>query len=263
MLVAAHMGVIGGNIPGNTLASAEIALRQGADILEIDATVSADGELFTFHPGTEKIKLGIDCDLRLMAAKDIEKLPLLNLHGTPTGHHIPRLEEMLQFLRGRCIINIDKFQDSPESIARLVRRLGMQDQVIVKTNAIPALFDAVTQFAYDLPYMPFVYETDDCFAPLSARKDIRYIGAEVIFATEASHLASDEYIDTMHKLGKKIWVNAIVFDEKRQLAAGHSDDLSICDSPAKGWGWLAHKGYDMIQTDWPLACSQYLRQMGH
>ena len=28
----------------------------------------------------------------------------------------------------------------------------------------------------------------------------------------------------------------------------------------KGWGWLASKGYDLIQTDWPLMLINYLKE---
>ena len=50
-LIVAHRGVSGGNIPCNTLAAYEIALKQGADMIEIDVDMTADGKLFIFHPG--------------------------------------------------------------------------------------------------------------------------------------------------------------------------------------------------------------------
>ena len=43
-------GVCGGNIPGNTLEAFEAALAQGAGVIELDVSQSADGELFVFHP---------------------------------------------------------------------------------------------------------------------------------------------------------------------------------------------------------------------
>jgi glycerophosphoryl diester phosphodiesterase len=54
ILLAAHRGVSGGNIPCNTIASFEIALRQGADIMELDVQRSADGQLYVFHEGKEE-----------------------------------------------------------------------------------------------------------------------------------------------------------------------------------------------------------------
>ena len=56
--LAAHRGVCGANIPCNTLASYQIALDMGADVVEIDITISKDGEYFAFHPGMEPVFIG-------------------------------------------------------------------------------------------------------------------------------------------------------------------------------------------------------------
>ena len=44
VLVAAHRGMSAGNIPPNSIAAFEIALRDGADILEMD--LLSDGTLW-------------------------------------------------------------------------------------------------------------------------------------------------------------------------------------------------------------------------
>ena len=59
-----------------------------------------------------------------------------------------------------------------------------------------------------------------------------------------------------------MWANAIIYNYKVQLAAGHSDDTSLTVDPDLGWGWLADRGYDIIQTDWVLAMRQYLESTG-
>ena len=53
VLVAAHRGTSGGNIPPNSIAAFDIALKEGADILEMDLFQSIDGELFVFHTRME------------------------------------------------------------------------------------------------------------------------------------------------------------------------------------------------------------------
>jgi glycerophosphoryl diester phosphodiesterase len=57
-IIVAHRGVAGGNIPCNTMAAYEIALKQGADMIEADVSVSADGKLFLFHPMMERAHFG-------------------------------------------------------------------------------------------------------------------------------------------------------------------------------------------------------------
>ena len=43
LIMVAHRGIWGGNIPCNTIAAYEIALKQGADMIEIDVDACADG----------------------------------------------------------------------------------------------------------------------------------------------------------------------------------------------------------------------------
>ena len=53
VLVAAHRGSNAGNIPPNSIAAFDIALKDGADILEMDLFQSVDGEIFVLHTGME------------------------------------------------------------------------------------------------------------------------------------------------------------------------------------------------------------------
>ena len=57
-LIVAHRGVSGGNIPCNTLAAYEIALRQGADMIEIDVEMSATESSSSFIPVWSRFTCG-------------------------------------------------------------------------------------------------------------------------------------------------------------------------------------------------------------
>ena len=84
----------------------------------------------------------------------------------------------------------------------------------------------------------------------------------MLFTDESDPVASPEYIRFMHDKGLILWGNAIVYNYKDVLAAGHSDDVSLTDDPEKGWGWLARRGFDIIQTDWTLLAVLFLREIG-
>lgn len=256
-LIAAHRGAASGNIPCNTWVAYEAALMQGADIIELDVSRSADGELFVFHPGEEPNHLRCDRLIKDMTADEVRKLRYVNMDNKPTELGVSTLDEIFERLKNRCIINIDKFPFYMEDIARAVRRHGMVDQVIVKTNAKPELFDAVEQIAPDLPYMIFARCSDDVSEMLKGRK-MNYRGTEIIFESEDCPVAQHAYIERMHKLGLKVWANAIVFNYLKVLSAGHNDDISVAGRPDEGWGWLIDLGVDMIQTDWPGMLRQYM-----
>jgi len=257
MLMVAHRGSCGGNIPCNSLEAFQIALNHGADVIELDVEKSKDGVLFIQHPGMEHVHLGLKDSLINYTSEEISKMHLLNEDLTPTQYTIPTLETALLFLKDRCIINIDKFWENPKEIAALVENLGMQDQVLIKTDPKEEYLDAIEKYAPTLPYMAIVRK-EDCISEKMATRNINYVGTEVLFTSEDDEVCSDAYISKMHANKKIVWVNAIVYNYLEDLSAGHNDDVSLIKDPKLGWGWCRDKGFDLIQTDFVLACRLYL-----
>ena len=257
--LAAHRGVCGANIPCNTIAAYTIAQKQGADVIEIDVSKSKDGKYYVFHPGLESVFLGLDKWLSELESREIEELCLLNQDSVKTGYKIPTLNEVLTLLKGKVYINVDKFGTDIKGISAEIRKAGVEDQVIVKTNTDKNILEEVKKYASDFMFMPMVRERDDVTDGLLA-DGVNVIGAEVLFSDEASPCISDEYIKSMHGKGLLIWANAIVYDEKAVISAHHTDDVSLTVDPDKGWGWLLDKNVDFIQTDWLLMLKNYLLQ---
>ncbi|MGI6248208.1 MAG: glycerophosphodiester phosphodiesterase family protein [Acutalibacteraceae bacterium] len=261
LLIAAHRGTAGGNIPCNSSAAFEAALVQGADILEIDITKSLDDELFVFHPGMEPFHLGSEINITKMTADEVRGLRYVNGDGVETTCGISTLDEVLETFGRRVFINLDKFFDNPKEITDCVRRHNLQDRVVVKFYPVEECFDLLEQMAPDIPCMPFLWNEDDYTDELLER-DIRLIGSEVHFSDDDSEIASREYVKKMHGKDLIVWANAIVFNYKTVENAGHSDDISVTGNPDNGWGWLAGRGFDIIQTDWVLPMRTYLNEKG-
>lgn len=258
-LIAAHRGVSGGNIPCNTYAAFEGALAQNADIIELDVSVTKDRKLYVFHPKMEPAHLKCPKLIRDMISSEVEDLRYVNQDDVPTQFKVNTLDEVLEQLKGRCVINIDKFWTAPAEIACAVRKHNMQEQVIIKTffNRSGDL-EYVSRYAPDIPYMTILNNTEDGSYKLIKGMNIRYIGAEVCFEKDTSELCSEEYIKYMHKNGLMLWANAIVYDKDRIITGGHSDDIALCGDMDNSWGWFIDKGYDIIQTDWPLMLKNYI-----
>lgn len=260
-LIVAHRGVSGGNIPCNTLAAYEVALRQSADMIEIDVEMSADGRLFIFHPGMEPVHLWCAERLPHMTAEEISRLRYVNFDRAPTQFGVATLDAVLEQFGSRCLINVDKFWGHPKEIYQAIRRHGMTDRVVVKSSLSERVLTVLEEVAPDLPFMPVVRDTHPEHERLMHRR-INYIGAEVLFREESAEVASEPFLDRMHRDGKLVWVNSIIYNYREQLCAGHSDDRSLTGDPADGWGWLAGRGFDLIQTDWPLMLREYLEKEG-
>ena len=52
-------------------------------------------------------------------------------------------------------------------------------------------------------------------------------------------------------------------DQLRGNFEEYRDDRATAGGDPEGsWGWLADLGYDLVQTDWLLACSLFLERTG-
>lgn len=258
ILLAAHRGIAGGNIPCNTIAAFEIALRQGTDIMELDVQKSSDGEFYVFHEGQEPNHLNAYKDfIKLNPAEAIKYQRYVNVDRGATQFGVNTLDETLEYLKDKCYINLDHCWHFFPEVVKVVRRHKMEDQIILKSGVKPQFIDAIEECAPDIAFMPIAKEVDDCFDMLQS-KNINFIGTEVVFAKMDSELATEAYVEKMHKAGKVVWVNSLIYRYTTQLAGGMSDDLSLTGDPADGWGKLSDIGYDIIQSDWVGMCKDYL-----
>ena len=262
LIICSHRGAWGGNIPCNSITAFDIALRHGADMVELDVTAGADGELFVFHPGQEERQLNLkNTDIRRMTADEIRRLRYANLDGKETPEPIHTFDEVLDYLKGKCYINVDKFSDNPAAIMKAIERHGMKEQIIVKSEVNEGLISLIEDYAPDLQYIGIIKDGPERHEMLMKRK-LNYVGLEVVFRQNDSPIVSEEFMEKVHRDGKLLWGNAIVFNYRNPLAADHGDDVALREDPHRGWGYFAEKGFDIIQTDWPLALSLYLQENG-
>ena len=262
ILLAAHRGISAGNIPCNTVEAYEAAIAFGADIVELDVSISKDGKLYCFHPGMERPHLGSEKLIADMTGDEVEKLRYRNFDDVPTTYPVSTFYDVMARLKGRCFINVDKFWTAMPEISAVIRRLGMEEQVIVKTSPEEKYFAELERVAPDFMYMPIVSDTDTVSEKLLKRK-ITLAGAEVLFDSEEKAVAGKKYLDFMHENGLAVWVNPIVYDYRAVISAHHTDDVAIAGDPDTGWGWLAERGFDILQTDWLTPADVYLTRKGY
>ena len=263
VLIAAHRGMNGGNIPCNSLACYKIAERYGADIIELDITASRNGELFMLHPGMEKVHFNENVNIGTLPASEVKKIYLANQDLTKTQYPVITFDETLEALSNSdCFINVDKFWDNPELISKAIRRHNMTDRILIKTGADKPTLDKVEKYAHDMQFMSVTRGGSEVHEEIK-RRNINYIGSEVLFDNDDCEVCSDAFIEKLHKENLIVWVNAIVYDYKAVIASTHTDDTSLLANPDDGWGWLAKKKFDIIQTDWVTQLDMYLKEKGY
>lgn len=257
VLIATHRGMVVGNIPHNTFAAFNAALLQGTDIIETDVTPCADGTVFIFHPKQELKQLGLDVDIQTMSSAQVRKLRYLNDCRAATECGLHTLDEFLEEYKNRCLINLDHAWKTLPPVMEAVRRHKMEDQILMKAPAQEEFLLEMQALAPDLMFMP-IFKEDDSMNERIEQMNLNYVAAELVFAEDSSPLVSEKAIEEHHKKGRLLWCNAILYNYKKPLSGGHTDDRAVTGDPDGGWGWIADRGFDIIQTDWTMPLRAYL-----
>jgi glycerophosphoryl diester phosphodiesterase len=102
VLVIAHRGACG-EAPENTLAAFERAIAAGADAIELDVHLTADGRLAVIHDDTVKRTTGARGKVAKMRFDDLAALDAGRWFGREfAGERIPALEEVVKLAAGRA-----------------------------------------------------------------------------------------------------------------------------------------------------------------
>lgn len=135
-IIFAHRGA-SAHAPENTLAAFELALAQGADAIELDAKLSADGEVVVFHDSTlDRTTNGTG----RLAQKTLAELRSLDagcfFSEKFRGEKIPLLSEVFEAVGKEIFINVELTNYSTprdqltEKVCALVKRHALEDRVI-------------------------------------------------------------------------------------------------------------------------------------
>jgi glycerophosphoryl diester phosphodiesterase len=135
--VFAHRGAMG-YAPENTFAAFELALKQGADVIEFDVHLSADQQVVVIHDETLERTTNGHGIVGETTLADLKKLDAGSWRGAEfAGQKIPTLDEVLAWARGRCNLDIEikadpePYEGLERIVVDLIHQHTMQDEVLV------------------------------------------------------------------------------------------------------------------------------------
>lgn len=135
-LILAHRGA-SAHAPENTLAAFELAHKQGAHGIELDAKLSADGEVVVIHDASVERTTdghGRVSQLSITALRELDAGSFFAEQFQ--GEKIPTLVEVFETIGKRAIINVELTNyDTPrdglaDKVCELVQRFGLQASVL-------------------------------------------------------------------------------------------------------------------------------------
>lgn len=256
VLVAAHRGTCGGNIVWNTSLSYKNALLHGADMIEIDVSMTRDGVFFAFHNTEEEAEFGRKCDIREMTAKEVEEINVLNSIRNTSGQKVERLEDVLPQFKGKCLINIDRSWFYWEKVITFLKSMEMDDQILLKSGVEKEYLKQLADSGSGLMYMPIVRSAEEW--EMVKEYDVNVAAAELIFRNTDEPLADPKFLKELTDSGIFPWVNAITLNDRDILSGGLDDNHAIGEGFDENWGVLMDMGFRIIQTDWPALLRNYV-----
>jgi glycerophosphoryl diester phosphodiesterase len=143
--IFAHRGA-SAYAPENTLAAFQLAQRQGAPAIELDAKLTVDGKVVVYHDQTLTRTAGVDGRLIDWKYADLKKLDAGSHFDIAfRGEPIPLLEDVFEQVGRQVFINVELTNyaslndDLPEKTAAVVRRHHLEDWVMFSSFSPLAL----------------------------------------------------------------------------------------------------------------------------
>lgn len=264
VIVSAHRGQAGTNIIENTVPAFKNALLHGADMVEMDVLKSTDGKYYLFHDGNEMRLIRTGKNVRLMSSDEIEAFDYYNYEGMKSGGKIEKLETALLAIKGKCLINLDrcwqldhKSFEYTRGALEIVKKLGMEDQILYKCNVNDFMLDNLEREFPDIMFMPIVSTIEEM--EKVAAKNINTVAFELLFPHGDEPVVSAENIKRWKNKGYYMWANSINVYDDFVIAAKH-DDMRAINDGTHAWDFLIERGFDIIQTDWTAVLNNYLNE---
>ncbi len=206
-VIFGHRGAAA-HAPENTLASFELAIQQGADAIELDAKLSADGHAIVIHDLTVDRTTGAPGIVQNMSLAQLRALDAGSFFSPKfRGERIPLLEEVFEAFGKRTFINVELSNhetpndDLVETVCMLVKRFNLQKRILFSSFHPRSLNKA----AGLLPEVPRGLLANDGYRALWVRSFIFYFGN---YHALHPHLwtTSPQQVKRVHRLGRRVHV---------------------------------------------------------
>jgi glycerophosphoryl diester phosphodiesterase len=226
-LVVGHRGGRGEGWPTeNTIASFARAEAEGARAVELDVRVCAGGDVVVMHDA-DLARVTGGSDRRAVARLTLGELARVTM-GT-SREHVPTLDQVLEWARGRMAVNVEAKHDVPDRLALargLARTLARHPEVEVLLSSFdPVLLAMLAALSPRVRRAWLTHEGQRGWEHLAKRAPIYAVHLE---RTQASPYI----VSTLQRAGKRVGVWTVNDPgEARDLVALGVDWL-ITDDPA-------------------------------
>ena len=227
--------------PENTLEGYAEAIKNDADYVEIDLRTTKDSGLVSMHDATVNRMTDGKGAVKDMTMDEISRLKVRSHDSTDkTTYHVPTFEQILKLCKDKIYIYIDFKQASAAATYAMLKKYGMEKQVLVYINGAQQIIDWKSVD----PAMPLMLSMPNSAKDTEGMKTfINQAKPDLLDGGWAAY--NNEMVATAKSMGIPVW-----------------PDIQSRDEGPQVWEQAIAKGFTGLQTDHPAALVKFLKEKG-
>jgi len=246
-IISGHRGGIVKGFPENSIESLENTLKHTPAIFEIDPRLTKDGVIVLMHDAKIDRTTNGTGNLSDYTWAETQQFRLKDIEGNVTNFRIPALEAVIEWARGKTILNLDIKDVPPEMYVALIKRMKAEAFVMLTVhNPEQAMF-----YYREIPSITFSAHvlTKEAFeaydkAGFPWKQSIAYVGSRIKPEVK-------ELYDLIHSRGATCMISA----------APSYDKLSDAAERRQAYMDVFNDGADILESDLPIEVGEAVKSL--
>ena len=225
------------NVPENTLAAYETAIKEGADYVEIDLRTTKEGHLVIMHDESIFKMTGNNGDVKDLNYNEIRNLKIIPVNKNDTANYrVPDFKSVLHLCKGKINIYLD-FKDADVSKThKLIKEAGMEKNIVVYLNTK----EQYPQWKKTAPGIPLMSSLPENMNDPTLNNFLNEVYLSVV-----DNATTPDKLNLVHIRKIAVWL-----------------DVQSKDEGPEKWEQALNTGVDGLQSDYPGALIKFLNDKG-
>lgn len=247
MLIAGHRGGMVKGFPENSIATFENTLRHTPAFFEIDPRLTKDSVIVLMHDATLDRTTTGKGKLSDYTFAELKQFRLKDAEGNVTNYGIPTLSEVIEWARGKTIINLDH-KDVPLAMTAALIRQHKADAFVMLTVHNPSEARFYLNDNKDRTFSAFIKTKKEFEA---------YEQAGIPFAQMIAYIGplvkpdNKELYDLLNKKGTMCMISA----------ASSYDKSKTAEERKAAYISIVKDGASVLESDYPIEAAAAVKEL--
>lgn len=213
-------------VPENTMYGVDYAIESGADYIEIDVQMSADGVIFLLHDDNLKRTTGYNRNASALTYEEISKLDAGSYFDSSfSDAYIPTLDEVLTACKSKINLNIEIKKarngiETVEKVAALIGQHEMTEQCVITSTE----YSYLKYIKENYPEIKTGFISNMLYGEAASLEYADFFSVKYV-------VVSENFVRSAHSAGKEVHVWTVNTKPLINRMKGLDVDCIITDNP--------------------------------